>query len=558
MVQKTKLRDNRELIVINNAIDLANAGCFDKAINLVKRKLNSVHYFSFFIRGWKEQAINNHAKAISYFEQSLIKNPLNEDAITGLASSYLELGEFSKAEECAEQLLLLNNKRPQNYLTYALVLSKKYKGNLEKQLKATDNFSKAFHMLRAEFDNSSEHIRMLTDILTGWGASILSTHNYSEAVALLNSAEDFSPGDPLINKNLASAHSSLMNIDEAIQSCQKAQKSEEYEIVMDSLYQEGMLQLLKGDFQKGWRLCEFRLNTQQFQGLKNYNIPNWNGEPIPEDKKLLIYQEQGLGDLLQFSRYIPLVHTRAANIDIEIIANQYAKWDDATAEPKSFRSFLHNNYSEFVTDSFVRGWHKNDYSKYAYKVSFMSLPRIFRTGIDTIPAIPNFKAFEVSSDVQELPMYDIGILWQGSKSHNNDINRSVPIKHIKQFVQNNSNLSFINLQLNNDEDLSDISNISCHSDKIKTLDDTLVILQKCKIVITVDSMIAHLAGSANIPTYILHAYSPDWRWLIDRRDSPWYPSITNIRQKQLRDWHSVFDQLDQEIKSVFDSKINID
>jgi hypothetical protein len=71
-------------------------------------------------------------------------------------------------------------------------------------------------------------------------------------------------------------------------------------------------------------------------------------------------------------------------------------------------------------------------------------------------------------------------------------------------------------------------------------------------------MIAHLAGSANIPTYILHAYSPDWRWLIDRRDSPWYPSITNIRQKQLRDWHSVFDQLDQEIKSVFDSKINID
>jgi ADP-heptose:LPS heptosyltransferase len=188
----------------------------------------------------------------------------------------------------------------------------------------------------------------------------------------------------------------------------------------------------------------------------------------------------------------------------------------------------------------------------------MSLPRIFRTSIDTIPTIPNFKAFEVSKDIEALSMYDIGILWQGSKSHNNDINRSIPIKYIKQFVLNNSNLRFINLQLDNDEDLSNISNISCHSDKIKTIDDTLAILHKCKIVITVDSMIAHLAGSANIPTYILHAYSPDWRWLIDRKDSPWYPSITNIRQKQLRDWHSVFDQLDQEIKSVFDSKINID
>ena len=558
MVQKTKLRNTRELETINAAIDLATTGCFDKAINLTKRKLSGIHYFSFFLKGWKAQAMNDHVKAISCFEQSLIKNPLNEDAITGLASSYLEIGEFSKAEECAEQLLLLNSKKPQNYLTYALVLSKKYKGNISKQLKATDNFSKAYNLLKTEFNSSEEHIRMLIDILTGWGASLLSTHNYSEAVSLLVAAEEFDHGDPLINKNLASAYSSLLKIDEAIIAAQKAQKSEDYEVVMDSLYQEGMLQLLKGDFQKGWRLCEFRLNTKQFQGLKNYNIPNWNGEKLPEDKKLLVYQEQGLGDLLQFSRYLPLVHSRASNIDIEVIANQYEKWEDSTSEPKSFREFLHNNYKDYVSDSYVRGWHKNDYSKYAYKVSFMSLPRIFRTNLDTIPAVPNFKEHKISSDMMLIPTYDIGILWQGSKAHHNDINRSVPVQLIEEFITKHSNLKFLNLQLDKDENINKLPNVDYHSDKLNYLDDTLVLLKRCKIIVTVDSMIAHLAGSANLKTFVLHAFSPDWRWLLDRKDSPWYPSITNIRQKQLRDWNSVFEQLDQEIKTVFNSDFNID
>jgi len=556
MVQKTKLRNTRHTkqLAINKAIDLVYQGKFTSALSTIKKHFKAEDDTSLFFKGWISQINNEHDKAVKFLEKSLTKNPLNQDALIGLTGSYLELNDYERALECAEQSLLLNKNDPRNITNLATVLARRYRGNEEKQLEAIDLYSKAFELVSALINNSKEHINLVSDILSGWGACLIDINRQEEAVLVLETALEIDPVNPLINKNLASAHSSLNNLDKAILNCQKAQLSDDSNLVYDSMYQEGMLELMMGNYNKGWRLHEFRLKTDLFKELRTIETPQWDGRPLKEYETLLIYQEQGIGDTLQFSRYIPLVGTRAKNIDIEVKANHYQKWSDPTIEPCSIRKFLHNNYPQ-IRNSYVKGWNSNDYKEYTYIVSFMSLPRLFKTTLSNIPSIPYFKSFDQTIKTKK---YDIGILWRGSKAHRNDINRSIDTNIAKQFIEKHNDKSFVSLQLEHYQELENCKNLEQPSNAITNIDDTLELINNCSVIISVDSMVAHLAASANKPLLLLHAYSPDWRWMLERRDSPWYPSVINIRQQQRKDWSSVIDSLDNEINKLFNIEIKLD
>jgi tetratricopeptide (TPR) repeat protein len=553
MVQKTKLRNTGQLkqLAINKAIESVQDGKFTGALSTIRKHFSSEDPTSYFFKGWVSQLSGDHAKAIRYFEKSLVKNPLNQDALTGLVGSYLELGDFERAHECAEQCILLNKHDPRNLCILATVVSKRYRGDVDKQLQAIKYFSEAFSKVKSNSVFTRDSIELTTDILSGWGACLINLHQPQRAIILLEAALELDPLNPLVNKNLASAYTSVNDIKKAIDSARKAQRSDDPEVVADSIYQEGMLELMLGNYQKGWRLHEHRLHTKQFAAVKATKTPQWRGETLQDGESLLIYQEQGIGDTLQFSRYLPLISTSAKNIDIEVMGNQYQKWIDPKKEPNSIRQFLHNNYKEVVRNSFVKGWNSPYYEDYTYIVSFMSLPRIFRTTLESVPAIPNFKAYNTAVSATAA---DIGILWQGSKEHKNDFNRSIPLDYVKNLLNRHSDKTFISLQLEPSEELQDIPNLKQLGHTVTNLDDTLTLLQSCKLVVTVDSMIAHLSGSANIPTVILHAYSPDWRWMLDRSDSPWYPSVTNIRQSSIQNWDSVFTALDKHLETVFSNK----
>jgi hypothetical protein len=226
---------------------------------------------------------------------------------------------------------------------------------------------------------------------------------------------------------------------------------------------------------------------------------------------------------------------------------------DCVSEPNSLKKLFKENYKQ-LNNIYIKGYSDIDYDSYDYIISLMSLPRLFKTTLANIPEIPYLK----TNTKINIATQDIGIFWKGSSSHVNDDNRSVDTKIIEQFISYNSDKKFLNLQLDRDEDLSTFSNVLNAKNYINDFTDTLALLNKCRVVVTVDSMIAHLAGSANIPTIVLHAHSPDWRWLQDRKDSPWYPSIINIRQKTERDWKSVILEAQQQIDSLFKSEIIID
>lgn len=542
MVQKAKLRNTGQVkqLAINKAIEDVYSGKFISALSTIRKHFKAEDSTSYFFKGWVSQLSGNHPKAIKYFEKSLIQNPFNLDALTGLAGSYLEINDFERAHEYAEQCVLLNKRDPKNLVTLATVISKRYRNIKDKQEEAIRYYSDAFDIVKQHPNLTKDYIQLTTDILSGWGACLINIHDPEQAILILEVAAHLDPLNPLVHKNLASAYTSVNDLEKAIDSVKKAQRSDDAEVVYDAVYQEGMLELMRGDYQKGWRLHEHRLHTKQFAAIRNLKTPQWGGEPLSEEDSILVYQEQGIGDTLQFSRYLPLLAQRAKNIDIEVMANQYQKWENPVEEPKSIREFLHNNYKQYVRSSFVKGWNSPDYENYTYIVSFMSLPRIFKTGLESIPPIPKFTAFKNTVSTKQ---YNYGILWQGSKEHKNDYNRSMPIEYITKLLSLFPEKQFVSLQLDHYAELEKYSNCDQVGHLINTIDDTLNIINSCECIITVDSMIAHLAGSADKKTLLLHAYSPDWRWMLDRPDSPWYPSITNIRQSEIGNWDSVYQQL---------------
>ena len=234
MVQKTKLRNTKQL-ALDKAISLVYQAKFTTALAIIKKNFKADDSISLFFKGWIAQINNEHDKAIKYLERSLTKNPLNQDALTGLSASYTEIGDYDRALECAEQCVLLDKNDPRNLTTLATVVAKKYRGNVEKQQRAIDLYSQAFETVSSLSIPSEENTRLVLDILSGWGASLLDSKKPEEAILVLETALNISNIDPLVHKNLASAYTSLNLIDKAILSCQKAQMSDDAIIVYDSL-----------------------------------------------------------------------------------------------------------------------------------------------------------------------------------------------------------------------------------------------------------------------------------------------------------------------------------
>lgn len=545
MVHNTKLYTKQQ--ALNESVNLVYAGEFSKAIRLIKKHYTVNSYKYKFFKGWICQLEGKHEQAVKWFEQSLERNPINEYALEGLVASYLALEQYYLALECAEQLVTVA-KDAKNLFSLATSQSYYYRGDKARLASTLNTFNEAYELALQE-----GNLELLKDILIGWGACLVDLRRFEEAKIVLETVKLQDSQNILIHKNLASVYSGLNMTERAIESCNIAKLSEDPNIANDALYQLGMLELMRGNYRLGWRLHEFRTTLAAFDATPTREVPQWTGKPLPDDNRILLYQEQGLGDTIQFSRYIREVKTRVKNIDLMIHANTYVNWDDSTKEPNSLKALLKENYPE-LNNIWIKGWNTVEYKKYNYICSLMSLPRVFKTTLSNIPSIPYLKT-SVSST---LKMHDIGLFWKGSAIHANDENRSIPTEYINSFISENKDKTFINLQLDRDEDLNNFDNVTNAKTLIKDFTDTLSILKKCRLIVAVDSMIAHMAGSANIPTIVLHANAPDWRWLEDRRDSPWYPSIINIRQTEKNNWIDVLNAAQEEINSLYQSEIIID
>ena len=273
--------------------------------------------------------------------------------------------------------------------------------------------------------------------------------------------------------------------------------------------------LLNGEYLEGWRQNRWRWKTQSLAGGQRHkSIPEWTGQTLT-GKRILLWDEQGFGDAIQFVRFVPWVAELGAEVVLEV-------------QPQLVRLF---QSIQGVTTVVARG---EKLPEVDYQVSLLDLGDVFKT--DPF-AIPNEVPYlEVLAEETKGERLRVGICWAGNPMHDNDRNRSLD-PELLQPVFSSEGIECHSLQVGVPEvEAEGISGLTPLSFLPTDFFDTAKLIASMDVVISVDSAIAHLAGALGKEVWILLPFAPDWRWMISGEDSPWYPSATLIRQNRAGNW----------------------
>lgn len=296
----------------------------------------------------------------------------------------------------------------------------------------------------------------------------------------------------------------------------------------------GHARLLAGDFSLGWQDHEWRWQaTPLKQSARVFSQPRWDGT-ADEHQTILVYSEQGLGDALQFVRYLKLVKPRCRRLVLEVR-----------------RPLLPLLTRCLEVDQWVSAG--DALPSFDVQVPLLSLPGVFRTTRETIPAeIPYlFAAPQLTAQwrarLGQLAGRKVGIGWQGSPTFVTDRCRSIPLPQFAPLARV-SGVALISLQKGpGAEQVQALQGDFSVIDLAPELDesagafmDTAAVMQNLELVITSDTALAHLAGGLGVPVWVALPFVPDWRWLLERTDSPWYPTMRLFRQERAGDWTGVF------------------
>ncbi len=294
----------------------------------------------------------------------------------------------------------------------------------------------------------------------------------------------------------------------------------------------GTLLLAEGSFQEGWKEFEFRAGCE-FTPNHGFVQPRWDGAPLGA-KTLLLYSEYGFGDVLQFVRYIPLVRARNPHARIMI------------AVPSGLVPLLKQSGFADVLDR------ESIAIAFDLQLPLMSLPGIFQTTLDDIPAgipyiLPNpQRVAQWRERLKAIEGFRIGIHWQGNIEFANDRHRSMALSHFATLARV-PGVRLISLQKGpGNQQVAAVSG----EFSLATFDDldeeggafmdTAAVMKNLDLVITSDSAVTHLADAMGVPVWVALGYAPEWRWLRNREDSPWYPDMRLFREIRTGDWSEVF------------------
>jgi tetratricopeptide (TPR) repeat protein len=300
----------------------------------------------------------------------------------------------------------------------------------------------------------------------------------------------------------------------------------------DSHWNLAVNRLRAGDLRTGWIESEWRWKASSL-GVKQraFDKPLWLGaEPI-DGRTLLVHSEQGLGDTIQFCRYIPLLAARGARVILQV--------------EHPLKELLSGVAG--VAQCIARADALPDFDLHC---PLMSLPLVFDTTLATIPADTPYislprNARDWSEWLGAAAAPRIGLVWSGNPNHLNDHNRSVPLEKLKPLLDVEA--QFVSLQKDARERdralLAERRDIRDAEPGLASFADTASLIRELDLVISVDTSVAHLAGSLGKPFWVLLPYVADWRWLVGREDSPWYPTARLFRQSDTRQWDVVVENL---------------
>ena len=353
-----------------------------------------------------------------------------------------------------------------------------------------------------------------------------------EAIESCQRALEINPQSAEAWNNLGAAYVKLRRLDEAETAFIRS-------FAINSEYAEadlnlGLLRLLRGEFADGWPHYESRWAMPRVAEKRpKFKQPEWLGEPLA-GRTLLVYSEQGMGDNLQFVRYLPLLHRSYPESKIYF-------W----SLPPLFRLFQScmAAWGIEVLPPTVEG----GLPPFDVQIALLSLPYRLGTELITIPdnvpyihPVPELVG-RWASRLAHLNGKKVGLVWRGGEAYSSQRFRSVRLKQLEALL-NVEGISWVSLQKGNgasqiaEEGLS--GRILDFMDAVDDFADTAAIIAQLDLIIGVDTSVPHLAGAMGVPVWLIDRFDSDWRWLLDRTDSPWYPSMRIFRQTSFGDWNS--------------------
>jgi Tfp pilus assembly protein PilF len=309
----------------------------------------------------------------------------------------------------------------------------------------------------------------------------------------------------------------------------------------DAHLNEGLARLGIGDFAAGWPKYEWRDRRAAAAPRPASPAPRWRGDEQLAGKVILLHAEQGLGDTIQFLRYAPLVARKGARVIAEV------------QQPLKALAEGLRGVERVIAQGDPR-------PAFELQCSLLSLPLAFGTRLETIPAeIPYLAAAperiaQWRARLGEQRAFRVGIVAAGRPGHRNDRNRSMPMARLAGALLAPDELELVSLQPALDERdaraLGSRAGFVSLAGQLKDFSDTAAVVSLMDLVVSVDTAVAHLAGAMGKPVWILLPHSPDWRWLLEREDSRWYPSARLFRQAQIGDWQPVLERVRRELLQV--------
>jgi Flp pilus assembly protein TadD len=481
----------------------------------------------------------------------LAEDPRDAMALLILGSAASELGEARAARALLQQSVALRPGDARAWVVLATHLLRSGDGYSALQacqtaLRVAPGFAAAhvalgsihasarkYALAEASFRGALALAPTLVDAEINLGSALFCQGRVEDAVAAQRRALALQPNHIHALKNLAAALRALGNYGEALAVYRQAVAAAPQ--FAEAHRDEALLLLLLGQFEQGFAKYEWRLRAST-RGAPPIEGPRWSGEHRAGGT-ILLQAEQGLGDTIQFLRYVPLVAQRCDRVILNLPASLARLGGDALSAAAHRTSFA------------------EPLPPFDCHCALLSLPRIFATSLDNMPACATYlRAPPGSSDgwrrefAGERRMR-VGLVWAGNPDHENDHNRSMPFAHMLPLFGNRQ-VGFYSLQVGErtadlqavaDGDVTDLSG------RLGDFGDTAGAIEALDLVISVDTAVAHLAGALGKPVWLLLPFVPDWRWLLDRDDSPWYPTMRLFRQARRGDWNEVIARVGREL-----------
>lgn len=458
-------------------------------------------------------------EAIEAYRRALAIRPDFPDGLNNLGTALTETGKLDLGLAQLQRSIELRPNQPEahNNLGNTLQNARRFDEAIESYQKAIairpeypeayNNLGSALRM-KGRLDEAIANFRKAIelrpeypDAINSMGVTLLETGNFSDAFASYRQALTMKP-------DLAEAHQNL-----------------------------AIAMLLHGDFENGWKEYEWRWKTKESLLSKHqFAKPRWAGENL-NGRTILLHVEQGFGDAFHFIRYLPRVAESGGRI---ILACQKELL-------RLLRQF--DQVHQFITQG-------DAIPPFDAQCPLLSLPLVFGTTLENIPAqVPYISATPNSTfELPASPDLKVGLCWAGRFTHKRDWSRSIPITMLSSLAKI-PGVQFHSLQTGESaSQYSQFPGLTDWSGKLTDFADTASLIQNLDLVVTVDTAVAHLVGAMGKPVWVLLSHVPDWRWMLQGENSPWYPTMRLFRQSAPEQWDEPISKVHQSLQSMTESR----